>query len=208
MKNSEATRAIRLFLPFALGYFLAAGQASCSTYTFPFTITFISGPETGETGTGLVSYDTSLIAHVPEGGFIYAAPNELGLLSLQINVLGIRLSLSDFIDAPRQPVLYLDDSLAPQGLWGAWGSTTATDAPAILLSGSGNASVSFFFESATHSIEVNGPNELGEVGWGQRPGPGNQQSNAVIVYGPEPSPRSCCVFALMLFGGGMLVRRR
>jgi hypothetical protein len=194
---------VRNLLLLTIGLLLTLGSARASIYTYDFTIAFNFGPEAGAVGTGQVTYDTSLVRQYGPGGFILTAPNGLGMLSLNIDVLGTTLTLADAIGTPQQPVLYLNSLLAPHSLWGAWGSTTTTDAPAFLFGGGGPGSIALSYETATHSVSTSGPNDLGEVGWEDTPGPGNVQSTALITYTPvavpEPSSSVLCLAALGLF---------
>jgi hypothetical protein len=162
---------------------MAASMASATTMNYDISINFNFGPLNGETDSGTLSFDDSSVQHV--GGFNFVAPNGLGLLSLQFTAAGHTINMSDAVNYPTMPTLYLDVSNIPVALWMAWGSTTATDAEALLAAGGG-------FDYYTVADTVTSTRIAnGSVQQGASFGSGNVQSSGTITLQqsgvPEPS---------------------
>ncbi len=193
----------RVVLPLAGRWFLLAfllatlSSARASIVTYDITILFMFGPEAGAQGTGQVRYDTSLVQRT--SGFTFVAPGGLGLLTLEMEVLGQVLTLANAVNRPNMPILYLDAvSLEPGSflLWGAWGNTTTLDGPGFLFDRS--IEYSTFAHSYYARREADGHSAVGTM-----PGPGSQTTGGIVMFAPaipEPPTLALCVLAMLVAG--------
>jgi hypothetical protein len=189
-------------IPCLLAFALSANAAVVS---YDISIVFNFGPQAGATGTGQVVYDTAQVQRV--GAFTFVAPGGLGLLSLQMNVLGLNLNLANAVNAPIMPTLYLDDAtLAPGSflLWGAWGNASAVDGPGIQFARS--VQYSTFVHSYFARRDGTGGSTVGTT-----PGPGDQNSDGSVFFtqsAPEPWTVGLCASALVLIACRRRLRYR
>lgn len=98
---------------------------------YAISISLNSGPLAGQTGSGTMAIDKALAQ--TGRGFTFVVAGE-GLLSLQMTLLGTTLVSTDAVNYPVLPLIFLDSTtLAPIGIWSAWGSTTDSSAPTFIF---------------------------------------------------------------------------
>ena len=164
----------------ALFVLTLAPLAAGSVVNYNFAIVFTAGPLTGSTGSGALSFDTSMVQH--QGPFNFVAPGGLGLLSLSFTAVSQTLNMTGAVNYPTMPTLYLDSSNAPTSLWGEWGSTTTTDAPAYSFGGVFGITYDTLADSLTSNRFSSGSSGGSFV-----EGIGDQESTGTLTFSPEPA---------------------
>jgi hypothetical protein len=111
--------------------------------TYDLTITMNSGPLSGQTATGIISYDSSLAAS--GGGFMWVDPTD-GLNTFSITFLGQTLTEGQIVGYSTGPIVMLNVAdLSMLNPFGAWGSTNSTLAPAYYINAINGASDGFTY---------------------------------------------------------------
>src|SRR5215467_1685319 len=159
--------------------FLLASTGWAGVMTYDLTITMNSGPLSGQTGTGIISYDSSLAAS--GGGFRWVDPTD-GLNTFSITFLGQTLTESQIVGYNTGPIVMLNVAdLSMLNPFGAWGSTNSTLAPAYYINAINGASDGFTYDSSASNWGWSGSGyQLGY--FLPTLGPSNQTSTGTITW--------------------------
>jgi len=168
-------------------FLMVVSCASATVINYNIGIVFNFGPLNGQTGSGSLSLDDSLVQHGTS--FDFVAPNGLGLLALQIAAVGQTLDMTTSVSYPLMPTLYVDANNVPTFLWAGWGSTTSTNDVGYILGGN------LEYDTSANSLQVSRFN-AGNAFETWHYGPNNQLSSAELTFTQTPEPGSGLLMSL------------